>query len=187
MSQLTTLHIYFPRTGINDSLFKFQPLAICPCTPYRNMLNLRINYKTCFENTTLFQCNWCVWETKQNATFAFAYVRFCSQETLSHGSANVCKASRWSVFVNKALLEDSHAHSSMYCLWLLSCFKGGAESWEQTISGPLRKWLHSAELSYRGISNVHKHTFKCLLVTSVYCVCYESCPSTSVLELAIRF
>ena len=28
------------------------------------------------------------------------------------------------VFVNKVLLEHSHALSFMHCLWLLSCYKG---------------------------------------------------------------
>lgn len=30
-------------------------------------------------------------------------------------------------FVNKALLDPSHTHSFIYCLWLLSPYKGSAE------------------------------------------------------------
>lgn len=46
---------------------------------------------------------------EHNATSALVYMRFCRQETLSQGSANLRKISRWPVFVN------SHALSFVYC------------------------------------------------------------------------
>ena len=37
------------------------------------------------------------------------------------------KSNQPPVFVNKVLLEHSHAHSFINCLWLLSCCEGGVK------------------------------------------------------------
>ena len=46
------------------------------------------------------------------------------------------KSGPLTVFVNKVLLEQSHAHSFMHCLWLLSCYNGRVEKLQQRVSKP---------------------------------------------------
>ena len=73
------------------------------------------------------------------------------------------------IFANKVLLEHSHAHSFIYCLWRLSQFSGrnqelwhrpsGPQNLKHLLSGPLRKsWLTSAQhlyISHKFINLIH--------------------------------
>lgn len=87
------------------------------------------------------------------ATSAFAYMRFCWQETLSHGSANLCRIGRPPVFINKALLEDDHAISFMYCPRLRHASKLEVTKQDHLLA-LLGKWLYSTDSSCRGIHKV---------------------------------
>ena len=47
------------------------------------------------------------------------------QESISDNPRT--KAGPLPVFVNKVLLDYSHTHSFIYCIWLLLCYKSRAE------------------------------------------------------------
>lgn len=78
------------------------------------------------------------------------WLMICPTQTRTHSGTEEGKSGPSPVFVNKVLLEHSHAHSFAYCLWLLWPFTsrdesatpaGGSQSPGGSLSGPTeRAW-----------------------------------------------